>query len=502
VFSLGRRWRHHTSLLTIPFALSCAIGLANCRAASGPVALSVGSSTTGHSIQPGFVGLSMEYPDVLGYAGSDPAALNPVFQQLVKNLAPGQQPVLRFGGQSADWSWFASPGTHHPAGIRYNLAGSWTAVAHALATALNARLILGIDLEADSGSLAGAEATGLLSGVGRGYIAGFELGNEPELYHGFPWYEVGGHKVFSRPKSWNFTAYVSDFSKVARSLPAVPLASPSIGSPAWMTYLPRFLASQPHTSLVTLHRYPLKRCSKSHHLSTAELLSDDSSRGLADSVARYVSLAHSRRMPLRIDEMNSISCGGQHGLSDTFASSLWAVDALFEMARVGVDGVNIHSTPSSVNELFRFHRGSGGWTGEVRPIYYGLMMFAQAAPPGSRLLRLTGNHENGPVKAWATKATDGTIRVTLINRTPHTQTVKLRAPAPNAAATSKPALQSLRAPNVHAQSGVTLNGQSFGSETTTGVLVGGQASQTLTPVKGVYTIKLPATSAALLTIPT
>src|SRR5262249_12850232 len=149
--------------------------------------------------------------------------------------------------------------------------------------------------------LAAAEVTGLLNGIGRGYIAGFELGNEPELYHGFPWYEVRGHKVFSRPKSWNFDAYVSDFAKIARSLPAAPLASPSIGSPAWMAFLPRFLAAQPRTSLVTLHRYPLKRCSKSNHLSTAELLSDDSSKGLADSVARYVSLAHARRMRLRID---------------------------------------------------------------------------------------------------------------------------------------------------------------------------------------------------------
>jgi hypothetical protein len=57
--------------------------------------------------------------------------------------------------------------------------------------------------------------------------------------------------------------------------------------------------------------------------------------GLANSVARYVGTAHSHSVPLRIDEMNAISCGGVRGVSYPFASALWAVDALFEMARVG-----------------------------------------------------------------------------------------------------------------------------------------------------------------------
>ena len=49
--------------------------------------------------------------------------------------------------------------------------------------------------------------------------------------------------------------------------------------------------------------------------------------------------------------MNAVSCGGVRGVSDTFASALWALDTLFEFSRVGVDGVNFHTVPNTINEL-------------------------------------------------------------------------------------------------------------------------------------------------------
>ena len=91
--------------------------------------------------------------------------------------------------------------------------------------------------------------------------------------------------------------------------------------------------------------------------------------GGTDSVARYVTLAHAHGIGLRIDELNSVSCGGARGVSDTFTSALWALDAAFQMARVGVDGVNIHTAPNGINQVFFFHHLSGGWIGSVRPLY-------------------------------------------------------------------------------------------------------------------------------------
>ena len=80
--------------------------------------------------------------------------------------------------------------------------------------------------------------------------------------------------------------------------------------------------------------------------------------------------------------MNSASCSGKQGVSDTFASALWVLDTLFNLAAVGVDGVNVHSLPGAAYELFTFQHTSSGWQAFVHPEYYGMLMFAQAFPPG------------------------------------------------------------------------------------------------------------------------
>ena len=119
-----------------------------------------------HQIRPGFLGLSLEFPTVEAYAGIDPAALNPVFLHLVRNISPGQQPSIRIGGDSTDWAWWPVTSVHRPRGIRISVSPLWLQVTHALAADLNAKLILGINLEADNAKLAGAQARAFESGIG------------------------------------------------------------------------------------------------------------------------------------------------------------------------------------------------------------------------------------------------------------------------------------------------------------------------------------------------
>jgi hypothetical protein len=40
-------------------------------------------------------------------------------------------------------------------------------------------------------------------------------------------------------------------------------------------------------------------------------------------------------------------------VSDTFATALWAPDALFELLRAGIDGVNVHVRPSRSTQRSR-----------------------------------------------------------------------------------------------------------------------------------------------------
>jgi hypothetical protein len=469
-------------------------------APTGALALTIGSRTMGHPIPAGFLGLSLEYPAVEAYAGHDPSAIDPVLVQLIRNLSPGQAPNLRIGGDSTDWTWWPVPGVAKPGGVKYSLGPTFAHVLAGLSHALGARLILGIQLEADSSTVAATEARELVSRIGSGSIQALELGNEPELYGSFTWYTTpSGVHVKGRPAGYDFAAYQGDFSRISGALPNLPLAGPATGAPKWIPEVGPFLSAESRVKLATLHRYPLQLCympaASPMYPSIAHILSPVASRGLADSVAPFVGVAHARHVALRIDEMNSVSCGGAPGLSNAFVSALWALDATFQMARVGVDGVNFHTYPGAPYELFNFKRRHGRWQGFVAPEYYGLEMFAQAAPPGARLLRWTGSL--GSVRAWATRAPGGAIHVVLINdHTAQSRTVAVRIAGAGGPAT----LERLRARGISATTGVTLGGQTFGTATTTGMLAGHATLATVKPAGGAYVVQLPQASAAMLTI--
>ena len=136
----------------------------------------------------GFLGLSMQYKAFEQYAGTNPKSLNPAFLNLIRQIAPDQSPVLRFGGDSTDWTWWPVPGMKKPPGVTYALTPRWLQIARAMNADLNSRLILGINLEAASVKLAQTEANALVNGIGKQSIAGLEIGNEPELYIAFNWY--------------------------------------------------------------------------------------------------------------------------------------------------------------------------------------------------------------------------------------------------------------------------------------------------------------------------
>ena len=121
---------------------------------------------------------------------------------------------------------------------------------------------------------------------------------------------------------------------------------------------------------------------------------------------------------------------------------------------------------------------------------------APAAPPGARLLRLSTQLPSG-VRAWATKAPDGHVRVLLINdHASGSQAVHLHLPGTGGPASA----EALRAPSINATSGITLGGQSFGAQTSTGRLAGRPDSAPVATAQGRYAVSLPAASAAMLVL--
>jgi hypothetical protein len=463
------------------------------------IAAAVGSSPTGAVMAPGFVGVSLEYGALHVYTGRNPLAVNPVLVDLLKGLAPGQTPVLRIGGNSADYSWWPVRGAIAPPGVKYAITPGWLRTTQALAAATGAKLIMGVNMAGNRPALAAAEARALLQGIGRKYLQDLEIGNEPDLY-GSPRYRDRRGKVyFARGRKYSYRMFTGEFARWRAALPSLPVAGPAFAQLTWLKGLGQFLRGEPQLKLVTIHRYPLRAGvtdpSSDIYPSIANLLTDRAASGVAQALAPYAATVHARGLPFRVDEMNSASNSGQPGTSDTFASALWVLDTLFNLARVGVDGVNLHSLPGAAYELFTFSQPGATWQAFVHPEYYGMLTFAQAFPPGARLLPVTA--PGGPLKVWATRGADGHTRVVLINKDPSAD-YQVQLQVPGADPLHSASLERLAAPGLGSTNGVTLGGQSFGDATTSGILPPPQTQPALA-FNGSYAVDLPPGSAVLLT---
>ena len=494
-------------------ALPTGIVLTLCLAASPPAAGSpdprpqpptsvrVSARPGGGPVIPaGFLGLSLEYTAVEPYAGVNPHLVNPVFERLVSNLA-GEHPVLRIGGDSTDWAWWPVRGIRRPPGVRITLTPRWLAVTRTLTRDLGARLILGINFEADDARLAAAESRALLRGLGGRSVEALELGNEPELYHSFAWYRTAaGQEVPGRPAGYGFPMFSREFASIVRGLPHVALAGPTTGASRWLAQWRAFLTREPRVKVATVHRYGLHDCTNGArspgYPTPRHLLGAAAAVEPAVTVRPFVRIAHADHVPLRIDEMNSTPCYNVAPVAArSFASALWALDALFELASVGVDGVNIHTYPGAPYALFAFTSEHGRWHAAVSAEYYGLLMFAQAAPPGSRLLRLRVA-SGGVVRAWATAGPGGVRRFVLINVGDRAHAVTLSG-LPGSATVRTEALQ---APSIDSPSGVTLGGRTFGRDTSTGSLAGQARGLDVRREANGGLLSVPAGSAVLVTV--
>lgn len=473
--------------------------------------LSVTDRAVTRPIAPGFLGLALEYDGVRGWVGSGESPANPVLVQLIRNLDPVGRPLIRIGGLSTDHAWVPVPGMREPPGITLTLTPAWAQPLQSLARAVNGRLLLGVNLEADSPRLAQAEAQAFMTWFGRRYIAALDIGNEPPLYPSMPWYRLRGptlfpwytdigSAVFGRGASWGPHAFVADYTRILGVLPRLPIAGPDTQRTEWFAAFDRLLSPRSRLRMLVSHGYGLNNCvtnpASAEYPSIPHLLGDYALHDLLNNLTPYVDLAHVNRATFRIDEMGSITCNGHPGVSDTMASALWAAAALFSVARDGVDGVNLHSYARLPNGLFDFADSQRGWTGAVHPIYYGALLFARAAPAGSRLVHVS---LNGPPRlhGWATVGPGATRHVALLNDSTHAADVIVRA-RHGLLGSGAAQLQRLSAPGIGARSNITLGGRSFGAATSTGVLPP-PIDDPVRPRAGAYRITVPAASAVVLT---
>ncbi len=509
--------------LSLFFCLSLPLQAAGTPAKSPhPVLASISVRTTplGRRIPSGFVGMSLEV-STLGqalpvppkdlqlanqihpqgdfvYALGVPGDPNRAFFQFMRNLGPG---ILRLGGNSQDntcWDKSAAP---HPALCRGVISPGDLKLYSEAASASGWRLILGLNLKQDSPRWALSEITqGVARYIQPDQILALEIGNEPSLFPGDG----------SRPENYSLTDYLREFRAYAKVFAANPAARRyALAGPAeccrWENTrdLETIMNSLRHVNLklVTVHEYSATTCG-GRTVSAAQLLSPRAIAPFIQRARRWIVAAHRRGLPIALAETNSASCGGMAGVSDSFASALWALDYMFQSARAGFASINFHSSyrtgGSAYNPILTIgtRSSSGRWNyaNTAQPLYYAMYLFARNAE-SERFLPLSIKTDAN-IRAYATSdCSSCAVKLFAINKdlTASGQ-VRVRVAGRETSAT----LLLLRAPRLDSiASAVRYGGEQFGAN---GRIRPPRVETLLPDSRGNFVFDLPSASAAVLTV--
>lgn len=407
-----------------------------------------------------YLGLSFESSSTEGVGAF---ADNGNLPRLLENLGPG---VLRFGGNSVDQS-YAGP---DPATLSA-LAG--------LVRRTQWDVIFSVDLGHFTADQAGRDARAAEQAFG-GRLTAIACGNEPD--------DFGGNGI--RPASFSEAGYLTEaracIDAVREAVPDVRIAGPDTGHLRWLNqYASVFKGT---VSLLDQHYYPLSDCGSAG--TADELLSRATAAAEGRRIRMAAAAARTAGVPLRISETNSASCGGIPGVSDTFASALWAIDYSLIGAEQGASGMNFHDSMTLYCNAYSALCRTETSQYAVRPIYYGLL-FTHLLGTG-RLLPVTVPSGSG-LAAHAVKSASGRIRVVIENLTGQAKNTALHA----GTISGNAAVLHLTAPSPRATGQIRIQGAMI------------RHSGTLTPGSpddiacnsGVCDLRLTPYSAAIVTLP-
>jgi hypothetical protein len=450
------------------------------------VLVSIDPFDPGRPVPARFLGLSFEAA-ALGQLGK--YANRGDLVGLLRSLGPG---ILRFGGVTADqnvaWS---DPDTPAPPWASATIGPAQMRALAVLARRSGWRVLLTVGLAHFEPIAAAREVAAAHAALGP-LLAAVEIGNEPDAY--------GKHSFRALP--WIAQGYQEEVGvyreAIARLVPGVPIAGPDVtGSGVFAEWgEEEALAQTP--ALLTGHHYPLG-CAQTPPPSIEALLSTATREREARSLSGYMAVARAHGIPLRVDETNSVSCGGVAGISNTFAGALWAVGYVTQTMAGGAAGVNLQGNPANC----------GGYTpvcapdpaalaaGRLgaQPDWYALLLLR--ALVGERPLPTTISAEGSPnLVAAAFAAPDHSQSVVLANDEPQgAPALALRLGVGGGMGAAR--ILRLTAPAPNATGGVLLAGRPVAGN---GSWSSPPRTETVTARTGVVTLKLPPASAALVEV--
>jgi hypothetical protein len=354
-------------------------------------------------IPPDFIGLGYEISSV-----AHPGLLsrsNQMYLKLVRTL--GSQGVIRVGGNTSDYSIYAPslPARSSPETGPGSVVNP--AVLDDLGSFLEAtgwRLIWGLNLGRGTKDEAVEEAKAVMTATGSRLLA-FEIGNEPDLF---------SHRQVHRKQGYSYDAYLSEYrsfrGELRKALPSAAFAGPDVAvATDWVTRFARDEGAD--LKLLTHHYY---REGQNPSSTIEKLLVPDPK--LEPMLTQLRAASTSCGVPYRICETNSFSGGGKPGVSDRFASALWVLDFMYELASANCAGVNMQTGVNQLGFISSYSPIGDDGTGAYRatPEFYGMLAFASGG--SGELLAVRADESDHKLKAYATRQGRDRISITLINK--------------------------------------------------------------------------------------
>ncbi len=397
---------------------------------------------------------------------------NSTLIELFRNLGPS---MLRIGGYSVDLIHWAAGGPGLTSGqvaptdidalAQFIQQTGWT-------------VLYSVNLAFSTPADAAAEVAYASGALGKS-LYGVELGNEPNIY--------GAYHYFPTWTPQDFEQRWQQFrDAIVQATPDVVMTGPSCvaATTGWTLPFARDLGNE--IGLLTQHYYRGSGLDPSSTI--AEMLSQDSA--LTDDLALLKAATDSIGIPFRLDETNSFWAGGAIGVSDSYASALWVIDHLFNIALGGGAGANM--TGGGNTGGYTPIADDNGVVVEARPEYYGLLLFSLAGQ-GDLLAASISAPAGLNLTAYAVASSQGCRNIVVVNKDATTNLSLTIAPSGLA---SRAELWLLTGPALDATSGTMIQGSSVAQD---GTFCPGSA-YSLPVLDGTIRCYLGAASAALIRI--
>ena len=322
-------------------------------------------------------------------------ANNKVLIQLMKNIGPG---MLRMGGASSDLTTWS--GSARTAGTPLDIVTtSDIDRLSAFSKATNWPVLFGLNLANNDTGLASNEAAYVHQSLGSSLYA-FQSGNEPDAY---------GPYTHHRNPSYNFSDFLSEWrayrAAVQKAVPGAEFAGPDIAfNTSWIS---SFTDNEGYnTKLQDGHYYetgPASDPGIDYHSILGY------SYKLSNVIGSFKASTSKTQPPFRVTECNNVYGGGKPGVSDIFASALWALDSMWILADNGCQGINFHTGVGLCYSPVIHENG----TFVAKPEYYAMLAFKYGSTNGRTV---STTIDDSQYCSAHTCLVNGAYSITLINK--------------------------------------------------------------------------------------